>query len=114
MTSRPIKIKRDDIFLANLDPTVGSEMKKTRPVVIISDNEMNTYLSTVVVCPLTTTLHPAWRTRVPTQCAGRESEIALDQIRTIARDRLVRRLDRLPTETAGVVRQRITEMYGTG
>ena len=75
--------------------TVGAEISKVRPVVVVSHNEMNRYLRTVVVCPLTTSLHPAWRSRIQVQCAGRDAEIAVDQIRTISKRRLKKRGDRL-------------------
>ena len=88
-------VHRYDIFLANLDPTIGSEINKTRPVVVISDDLLNRYLKTVVVCPLTTSLHPAWRSRVQTVCDGKNAEIAVDKIRAISKHRLINRLDRL-------------------
>ncbi|RUM94199.1 MAG: type II toxin-antitoxin system PemK/MazF family toxin [Thiothrix sp.] len=105
-------IKRYEIYLANLDPTVGSEIRKTRPVVIISDNLMNKMLSTVVACPLTTKLHPKWRSRVQVICAGKKAEIAVDQIRTLSKSRLIKRLDVIKADQALILRQLITEMYG--
>ena len=73
---------------------------------------MNRYLDTVVVCPLTTRLHPSWRSRVQCACAGRRAEIAVDQIRTVSTERLGRRLDRLAPALATQLRRLITEMYG--
>lgn len=108
--SRPVE--RYGIYLAVLDPTRGSEISKTRPVVVVSQEEMNRFLDTVVVCPLTTKLHPRWRSRVETVCAGRKAEIAVDQIRTVSKVRLGRRLDALDPATAGQLRRLITEMYG--
>ena len=105
-------VKRYNIYLANLDLTIGSEIRKTRPVVIVSDDGMNKYLDTVVVCPLTTKLHPAWRSRIQTTCEGQKAEIAVDQIRTISKLRLIKRLDRLPPKDVTLLRQLITEMYG--
>ncbi len=105
-------VKRYNIYLANLDPIIGAEIKKTRPVVIVSDDEMNKYLETVVACPLTTKLHPTWRSRIQTICAERQSEIAVDQIRTISKLRLIKKLDRLPQDDITRLRQLITEMYG--
>lgn len=105
-------VKRHDIYLANLDPTIGAEIKKTRPVVIVSDDRMNKYLNTVVACPLTTKLHPAWRSRIQTFCEGRKAEIAVDQIRTLSKLRLIKRLDKLPAEDISLLRQLITDMYG--
>lgn len=103
--------RRYDIYIANLDPTVGSEIRKTRPVVIVSQNEMNQFLNTVVVCPLTTTLHIRWRSRLQVRCAGQNAEIAIDQIRTISKRRLRRRIDSLSSEDAARLRQIISEMY---
>ena len=61
-------IKRYEIYLANLDPTIGSEIRKTRPIVVVSDDLMNKTLATIVACPLTTKLHPGWRSRIQTIC----------------------------------------------
>lgn len=104
--------KRYEIYIADLNPTIGSEIKKIRPVVIVSQNEMNKYLDTVVVCPLTSSLHPTWRSRIQTICADKESEIAVDQIRTISKERLKQKLDKLKPENAAQLRRLITEMYG--
>jgi mRNA interferase MazF len=104
--------ERYAIYLADLDPTRGSEIAKTRPVVIVSRDEMNRYLDTVVVCPLTTKLHPRWRSRIQVTCARRRAEIAVDQIRTISTSRLGKRLDSLGVAHAAKLRQLITEMYG--
>ena len=100
------------IFLANLDPTRGPEIAKTRPVVVVSKDDMNRYLDTVVVRPLTSKLHPRWRSRIPVRCAGRKAEIAVDQIRTISKSRLVERVDELKPADAASVRRLIVEMYG--
>lgn len=107
-----MKIKRYDIFLANLNPTLGSEIKKTRPVVVISMDEMNECLGTVVVCPLTTKIHSLWKTRIQTKCAGKSAEIAVDQIRTISRLRLIKKIDSLNANKAAELRALISEMYG--
>ena len=104
--------ERYAIFLANLDPTRGSEIAKTRPVVVVSQDEMNRFLDTVVVCPLTSKLHPRWRSRIPIRCAGRKAEIAVDQIRTISKSRLVQRIDDLTPANAASVRRLIVEMSG--
>ena len=91
---------------------MGGEIRKVRPVVVVSQDEMNQYLDTVVVCPLTTALHPKWRSRLQVQCAGKEAEIAVDQIRAISKQRIGRLLDRLSVEEAAQLRRIITEMYG--
>ena len=104
--------RRYGIYFADLHPTVGGELRKVRPVVVVSQNERNRFLDTVVVCPLTSTLHPQWRSRLRIICAGKTAEIAVDRIRTISKQRLRRRLDRLSSEHAAQLRHIITEMYG--
>jgi mRNA interferase MazF len=104
--------KRYEIYFADLNPTRGSEISKIRPVVVISDDAMNTYLETVVVCPVTSKLHPAWRTRLQIECGGMTAEIAVDQIRTISKSRLRNRIDCLSKKLASQLRRIITEMYG--
>jgi mRNA interferase MazF len=106
--------KRYDIVLVGLDPVIGSEMAKTRPAVVVSADEMNVALETVVVCPLTTKLHPLWRSRVQITTGGKRAEIAVDQIRTVSGKRLIRRLDKLASKAAAELRRTISEMYGEG
>ncbi|MBF0275562.1 MAG: type II toxin-antitoxin system PemK/MazF family toxin [Nitrospinae bacterium] len=95
-----------------LDPTIGSEIRKTRPVVIVSDTMMNKFLDTIVVCPLTTKLHPRWRSRIQLSCSGENAEIAVDQIRTISKLRLMKKIDKLDNQIASELRKTITSMYG--
>jgi mRNA interferase MazF len=104
--------KRYDICLADLNPTIGSEMSKVRPVVVISQDAMNRNLETVVICPLTSKLHPTWRSRLQIICAGKPADIAVDQIRTISKQRLKQKIDRLSAEDAAQLRKLISEMYG--
>ena len=104
--------RRYAIFFADLNPTLGGEIRKARPVVVVSQNQMNQFLDTIVVCPLTSTLHPGWRSRLQIQCAGMRAEIAVDRIRAISKQRLRNRLDRLSAEEAAQLRRIITEMYG--
>ena len=106
------KVERYGFYLANLDPTRGREIAKTRPVVVVSQDDMNRFLDTVVVCPLTTKLHPRWRSRIQTVCAGRKAEVAVDQIRAISKERLKNRVDRLQPSLAAHLLHLITEMYG--
>jgi len=108
----PGKIKRYEIYYADLNPTKGSEISKTRPVVVVSRNEMNTYLDTIVVCPLTTKLHPKWRSRIQTVCGDSPAEIAVDQIRTISKTRLTTKIGTLSPGDGLKLRLLITEMYG--
>lgn len=104
--------KRYEIYFADLNPTIGSELQKIRPVVIVSQNEMNRYLDTIVVCPLTSKLHPLWRSRLQITCDDKPAEIAVDQIRTISSRRLKQKIDKLTSEKASQLRRLITEMYG--
>jgi len=105
-------VTRYEIFFADLNPTQGSEINKIRPVVVVSQNDMNRYLDTIVICPLTSVLHPGWRSRIQIQCAGKPAEIAVDQIRTISKGRLQKRIDKLSETEAVILRRLITEMYG--
>jgi mRNA interferase MazF len=104
--------KRYEVYFADLNPTLGSEISKFRPVVIISDDAMNKYLETIVVCPITSKIHPTWRTRLQINCADKEAEIAVDQIRTISKARLKKKIDQLSDNEASQLRRIITEMYG--
>ncbi len=105
-------MKRYEIRWTALDPTRGAEMAKTRPVVIVSLDALNRRLETVTVCPLTSQLHPTWRSRLQVRCGGRPAEIAVDQIRTISKDRLGERVGSLSKDDAATLRRIITEMYG--
>jgi mRNA interferase MazF len=105
-------VKRYDVRWTALDPATGAEMAKTRPAVIVSLDALNHRLSTVVVCPLTSQLHPEWRTRIAVRVAGRDAEIAVDQIRTVSKSRVGAKLGRLSDPKAGELRRLITEMYG--
>ncbi|NCT10922.1 MAG: type II toxin-antitoxin system PemK/MazF family toxin [Flavobacteriia bacterium] len=90
-------LKQYAIVLVNLDPTIGSEIKKTRPCVIISPNEMNTYLNTIVLAPMTTNLKK-YPTRVAVNHHGKKGMIAIDQIQTVDKSRIIRVFEKL-TET---------------
>ena len=103
--------KRYDIHWIELDPTRGSEMRKTRPGVIVSLDVLNRALETVVVCPLTSQLHPDWRTRLSVKISGKLAEIAADQIRTISKTRLGKKLATLSAKDAAALRRLVGEMY---
>jgi len=105
-------IERYAVYWVDLDPTQGSELSKRRPAVVISDEEMNASLKSVVVCPLTSRLHPRWPSRVRVEVAGKTAEVACDEIHTVSRRRLDERMDRIDEEAAAAVRHVITEMYG--
>lgn len=108
-----MKIERYGVYWASLDPTRGSEIAKQRPVVVVSPDAMNRYLETIVACPLTSQLHPAWRSRIQIACAGKPAEIAVDQIRTLSKSRLTRKLDQLASADIAQVRALIVELYGS-
>ena len=105
-------MKRYEIRWASLDPTQGAEMAKTRPVVIVSLDALNERLQTVTVCPLTSQLHPMWRSRLPVRCGRQAAEIAVDQIRTVSQSRLGSKVGVLTDDEAAALRRLITEMYG--
>ena len=103
-------VNRFDVFLVNLDPTIGSEIKKTHPCLIISPNEINHYISTVIVAPMTTKGQP-YPTRVTCQFQGKEGQIVLDQIRTIDKIRLVKLLSQITTEEQKAVLDILAEIF---
>jgi mRNA interferase MazF len=107
-----LEIKRYEIYFADLNPTVDSEINKMRPVVVVSQDAMNKNLETIVICPLTSKLHPTWRTRIQIKCANQMAEIAVDQIRTISKQRLKNRIDQLSEMEAAQLRKLISDMYG--
>ncbi|AMA08908.1 transcriptional regulator [Picosynechococcus sp. PCC 73109] len=102
--------KRFDVFLVNLDPTVGSEIQKTRPCVIISPDEMNCHIATVIVAPMTTKGR-AYPTRVTCQFQGKSGQIVLDQIRTIDKSRLVKKLGQINQDEQRTVLETLAEMF---
>ncbi len=103
-------INQYEIALVNLDPTVGSEIKKTRPCVIISPNEMNKYLNTVVIVPMTGK-SKKYPTRVPVKHNSKKGWIVLDQIRTIDKQRIIKTLDNLTEKEIEVVKLKLQETY---
>jgi mRNA interferase MazF len=103
-------MKAGEIWLAELDPTVGSEIRKTRPCVVISPIEMNEHLRTVIVAPMTTGSRPA-RFRIPLTFQGKQRLIVLDQIRTLDRIRLVKRLGALRPATLTATQQTLQSMF---
>ena len=93
-------MRQFDIYIANLDPTVGAEMKKTRPVVILSNNIMNNILETVIIAPLTST-YTDYPFRIDTDFDEKGGQIALDHVRSISKDRLQKRIGKLSLEESG-------------
>jgi len=103
-------VKRFDVYLVNLDPTLGSEIRKTRPCLVISPDEMNRWIATVIVAPVTTKGRP-YPTRVACKFQAKEGQVVLDQPRTIDKSRLVRKLGRVSRSTQREVLQRLAEMF---
>ena len=103
-------VNRFDVFLVNLDPTIGSEIQKTRPYLVISPNEINHHIATVIVAPMTTKGQP-YPTRVTCQFQGQNGQIVLDQIRTVDKTRLVKLLGQITTEEQKTVLDILAEMF---
>ena len=106
-----MEVRRFDVFLVNLDPTIGHEIKKSRPCLVISPDEMNKYISTVIVAPMTTRVRD-YPTRVSCLFQGKEGHIVLDQIRTVDKSRLAKRLGRIGSETQSMVFSVLSELFG--
>lgn len=102
--------KRFDVYLINLDPTVGHEIKKARPCVVVSPDEMNRHIATVIVAPMTTTKRN-YPTRVDCRFQNKSAQIVLDQLRTLDRQRLLKRLGRVSKQTQKTVLQVLAEMF---
>ena len=103
-------VKRFDVFLVNLDPTVGSEIQKTRPCVVISPDEMNRYIATVIIAPMTTK-GKQYPTRLACQFQGKNGQIVLDQIRTVDKNRLVKKLGRISQDEQKMLLDVLAEMF---
>ena len=109
MVSRAIA-ERFAVHLVRLDPTIGAEMRKIRPCVVISPEDMHEILLTVIIAPMTGT-QTAFPTRVPTMFAGRRGEIALDQLRAVDHSRLGKRLGRLDAATTALLKQALADLF---
>ncbi len=103
-------VKQFDVYLANLDPAVGSEIRKTRPCLIVSPDEMNRHIATVIVAPMTTQ-GQKYPSRVPCKFGGKDGLVVLDQLRTVDKARLVKRLGRLSAETQVDVLSVLSKMF---
>lgn len=107
-----VDIERFDICLANLDPTIGSEIKKTRPVVIISPNSMNwSRLKTVIIAPMTSKVWNGFPTRVNISFKNKKGQIALDQIRTIDRSRIIKVMGVVPKLTQDAILEKLMIIF---
>jgi mRNA interferase MazF len=105
-----VVISRFDVYLVNLDPTIGHEARKTRPCLIVSPDEMNRYIGTVIIAPMTTKGRD-YPTRVNLTFQGKKGQIVLDQIRTIDKIRLIKRLGKIDKNTAQKVLAIMNEMF---
>jgi mRNA interferase MazF len=105
-----VDVARFDVFLVNLDPTVGSEIRKSHPCVVVSPDEMNGHVRTVVVAPLTTASRP-YPSRVAARFAGKDGQVVIDQLRTVEKVRLAQRLGRLSDLEATAVLDVLREFF---
>ncbi|WP_289501135.1 type II toxin-antitoxin system PemK/MazF family toxin [Gloeocapsopsis sp. IPPAS B-1203] len=103
-------VRRFDVFLITLDPTVGSEIQKTRPCLVISPDEMNRHIATVIVAPMRTK-GQCYPTRVACQFQDKDEQIVLDQIRTVDKTRLVKYLGQISSEAQQAVLNTLAEMF---
>lgn len=103
-------VKKFEVYLVNLDPTIGKEIKKTRPAVVVSPDEMNDTISTIIIAPMTTSIR-SWPTRIKTKFQNKEGEVALDQIRAIDKERVVKKLGKIELETQTKISEMLKEMF---
>jgi len=102
-------IRQYEVYLISLDPTIGHEIKKARPCVIISPDEMNKNISTAIIAPMITQSH-SYPSRIPLKFTGKDAWIVLDQLRTVDRKRLIKKLGEIDQKTINQVRSIIKEM----
>ena len=103
-------VKRFEVFLVNLDPTIGSEIQKTRPCLVISPDEMNDHITTVIVAPMTTKGRE-YPTRIVCHFQDKDGQVVLDQIRTVDKIRLVKKLGEISPITQKAVITALAEMF---
>lgn len=105
-----VVVQRFDVWLVALDPTVGSEIQKTRPALVVSPNELNEHLATVIIAPMTTKGRD-YPTRVPCSFQGKSGQVVLDQLRTVDKARLVKRLGRLDANVGDAVVATLARLF---
>lgn len=105
-----VVIKRFEVYLVNLDPTIGREIKKTRPCLIVSPDEINRHIGTVIVAPMTTKGRN-YPTRIDCQFEGKSGQVVLDQLRTVDKKRLVKQLGHIDKKTQTKVLATLAEMF---
>ncbi|ELS03630.1 growth inhibitor [Xenococcus sp. PCC 7305] len=103
-------VKRGEVYLINLDPTIGSEIQKIRPCVIVSPNEINKYIRTVIIAPMTTKIR-SYKSRIEVEFNQKKGQVMLDQLRTIDKQRLIRKLGDLSTKEIKQVLFLLQEMF---
>jgi mRNA interferase MazF len=105
-----MEVRQYDVYWVSLDPTIGKEMKKTRPCIILSPDEMNKYIGTVIIAPLTSTIR-SYPSRVKYKLKGKKSMIALDQIKTIDKSRLSQKIDRIDLFTINQIKKILEDIF---
>lgn len=105
-----MEVARFDVVLVTLDPTVGSEIQKTRPCLVVSPNDMNRHLRTAIVAPMTTQ-GKSLPSRVPCRFQGKQGYVLLDQIRTVDKSRVVKKLGRLSPRPSNAALSVLREMF---
>jgi mRNA interferase MazF len=105
-----VKVSRFEVWLVNLDPTLGREIQKTRSCVVVSPDDLNRVISTVIIAPLTSGGR-SYKFRVPSKVKGKTGQVLLDQIRTVDRVRLIKRIDKLDPSTADNVMEVLQNMF---
>ena len=103
-------VKRFEVYLVKLDPSVGSEIHKTKPCLVISPDEINRFINTIIVAPMTTKGRP-YPTRVPLKFKSKRGHVVLDQIRTVDKTRLVKKLGQVDSQTQRAVLSLLNEMF---
>jgi mRNA interferase MazF len=106
-----VVVSRFDVYLVSLDPTIGAEIQKTRPCLIVSPDEMNSAIQTAIIAPMTTKARN-YPTRVSCRFEGKDAEIVLDQLRTVDKSRLIKRLGRISPATQKRVLSVLAELFG--
>ena len=105
-------VSRFDVFMVNLDPTIGREIKKSRPCLVVSPNELNHYIGTVIIAPMTSKGRN-YPTRIACRFKGKRGQVVLDQLRTVDKVRLVKKLGRIEPKIQQTVLAVLQEMFST-
>lgn len=106
-------VERFDVCLVNLDPTIGHEIKKTRPCLVVSPDELNRHIRTVIIAPMTSSILRNYPSRIKTVFQGKEGQVALDQLRAVDKNRLVKKLGRIDEKTAPKILEVLGRMFAS-